>query len=371
VTPTAADLASWIRPHLRRAGSYAAVSSLAAISAATGIPVEQIAKLDANENPYGPSPQVLAALARYRDYHRYPDPTHDDLRRELGVYLGVEWQRIVLGAGADELIDLLCRLFLEPGDEVIDLVPTFGMYRFSTEVAGGRVVDVVRQADFHLDLTAVAAALTPRTRLIWVAAPNNPTGTPLTPAEAEGLAALGIPLVIDEAYAEFSGQSAVPLALRFEHVMVLRTFSKWAGLAGLRIGYGVFPPVVAEHLLKIKPPYNVNVAAAVAARAALADRAYREQTVGRILAERERLARLLASVPFLEPLPSAANFIFCWVRQGSARALRDALHQRGVLVRYYATPLLENAVRISVGRPEDTDRLLAALHALTPEELAA
>jgi histidinol-phosphate aminotransferase len=370
MTRTQTDLTRLMRPHLRAAEPYQPVKSLEAISAETGVPVTQIAKLDANENPYGPSPRVLAALAAYRGYHLYPDPVHDDLRAAIARYLGAVPDRIVLGAGADELIDLLCRLFLAPGDEAIDLVPTFGMYRFATELTGAIARAVPRRADFTVDVAAVRAALTARTKLLWIAAPNNPTGTPLDPAAAEALAELGIPLVIDEAYAEFSGTTLLGLTERYEHVFLLRTFSKWAGLAGLRIGYGVVPPVVAETLLRIKPPYNVNGAAALAARVALEDTAYREQTVAAILAERARLATVLAASPYLRPIASAANFVFCPVVGASARAVRDALRRRGVLVRYYDTPLLANAIRVSVGRPEDTDRLAAALADLRPEEVA-
>ncbi|MCS6802015.1 MAG: histidinol-phosphate transaminase [Chloroflexota bacterium] len=371
MTQTQLDLARLMRPHLRAAEPYHPVPSLAALSAELGIPADQIAKLDANENPYGPSPRVLEALAAYRGYHLYPDPLHNDLRRAVADYLGTAPERVVLGAGADELIDLLCRLFLAAEDEAIDLVPTFGMYRFSIENAGAVYRPVARRPDFTVDVAAVRAAITPRTKLIWVAAPNNPTGTPLDRASAVALAELGVPLVIDEAYAEFSGTTLLDLTARYDHVFLLRTFSKWAGLAGLRVGYGVFPPVVAETLLRIKPPYNVNVAAAVAARAALDDADYRARTIGALLAERARVAATLAACPYLRPVESAANFIFCSVVGASARALRDALRRRGVLVRYYDTPLLANALRVSVGRPEDTDRLAAALATILPEEVAA
>ncbi|MFN8532302.1 MAG: histidinol-phosphate transaminase [Dehalococcoidia bacterium] len=364
------DLNALFQPHLRTLEPYQPVPSLDAIAAEIGIPADRIAKLDANENPYGPSPAVLEAIAGYRGYHRYPDPIHDDLRQAVGAYLGASPDRIILGAGADELIDLLYRLFVAPGNEVIDLVPTFGMYRFSADVAGAAYRPVPRRPDFTIDVDTVHAALTARTKLIWVAAPNNPTGTPLDVPTAEALAALGVPLVIDEAYAEFSGTSFVALAERYEHVMVLRTFSKWAGLAGLRIGCGVVSPVVAERLLTIKPPYNVNVAAALAARVALADSAHRTRTVEAILAERSRLLAVLGSVSYLRPVPSVANFVYCPVDGASARSLRDALRRRGVLVRFYDSPLLRNAIRVSVGRPEDTDQLARALAEISPEEIA-
>ncbi len=168
-------------------------------------------------------------------------------------------------------------------------------------------------------------------------------------------------VVLDEAYVEFHGASRLRWVLDHPNLMVLRTFSKRAGLAGLRVGYGGFPLALMPHLWKIKQPYNVSVAASAAALASLDDVEYMAEVVTRLTAERERLGRCLAELPFLRPYPSRANFILCRVAGRDARALKQALEARGILIRYFDKPGLADCVRISVGRPEQTDRLMAAL----------
>jgi len=218
-----------------------------------GIDRERIAKLDGNENPYGPSPRALEALSSYRDYNIYPDPDQRRLRAALSKHLGVPPEYIVAGSGSDELIQLLVSVFLRPGDTVIDLVPTFGMYSFEADVAGGQTVQVKRRQDFSVDVNAVAEAIDARTRLIFATSPNNPTGNLLSLDELEGLVDLGLPVVVDEAYIEFARErSFVSLVPDRPNLIVMRTFSKWAGLAGLRIGYAAMAPELAECLFRIK-----------------------------------------------------------------------------------------------------------------------
>ncbi|HET6477835.1 MAG TPA: aminotransferase class I/II-fold pyridoxal phosphate-dependent enzyme, partial [Dehalococcoidales bacterium] len=168
-------------------------------------------------------------------------------------------------------------------------------------------------------------------------------------------------------YYEFYGKTVVPLVDRYPNLMVLRTFSKWAGLAGLRAGYGIFPPEIASYLIKIKLPYNVNVAALVAVQESLEDVGYLMGKVKAIIAERERLFQELRKIDWLKPFPSQANFIFCSVQKGDAGELRQRLQQKGILVRYFDQPLLQNSIRISVGRPEDTDTLVKVLQELGEE----
>ncbi|MDD5704191.1 MAG: aminotransferase class I/II-fold pyridoxal phosphate-dependent enzyme, partial [Dehalococcoidales bacterium] len=177
----------------------------------------------------------------------------------------------------------------------------------------------------------------------------------------------GLPLVVDEAYFEFCGQTAAPLVQEHPNLMVLRTFSKWAGIAGLRIGYGIFAPPIADILIKIKPPYNINLAAAVAARESIKDRAYLLSTVQKMIEERGRLFQKLEQLEFLKPLPSQANFILCEVIKGDARFYQEELEKQGILVRYYNTPLLRNYIRISAGKPEQTDKVIKALSELGRE----
>ncbi|MDP2727479.1 MAG: aminotransferase class I/II-fold pyridoxal phosphate-dependent enzyme, partial [Dehalococcoidia bacterium] len=166
----------------------------------------------------------------------------------------------------------------------------------------------------------------------------------------------------DEAYVDFAtGGSMLPHLDQHPNLVILRTFSKWAGLAGLRIGYGIMPEAISRHLWKIKPPYNINVAAQIAVRASLSDLPYLRTNIEKIVAERERMCRALKELDFLKIFPSDANFVFCQLLRGRGRDLRDRLSDRGIFIRYFDTPLTRNAVRISVGRPEETDALLEAL----------
>ncbi|NTU77829.1 MAG: histidinol-phosphate transaminase [Chloroflexales bacterium] len=359
--------ASLIRPEITDLEPYTPILPLDVLAARLGLPIERLVKMDANENPYGPSPKALAALAGEAFYHIYPDPGHTRLRAALAEYTGQPAERILVGAGADELIDLILRLCIAPGDAVIDCPPTFGMYSFDAGVCGGRVIRAPRRADFSLDLPAIEqAAAASGAKVLFLTSPNNPTGNLMPPEDLERLLRLPLLVVVDEAYVEFAGvgQGFAPWAGRHENLAVLRTFSKWAGLAGLRVGYGLLPPWLAEQLWKIKQPYNVSVAGQEAAIASLEDRAHLLGNVARIVAERERLLPLLAELPYLRPHPSAANFILCRVDGRSAGELKQALERQGVLVRYYHSALLRDYIRVSAGTPEQSEALLGALREL-------
>jgi len=357
----AEDIEKLVRIDMSRFGAYSACKSPDVIARKLGLPETEIVKLDANENPYGCSPRVREALANYPYFNIYPDSAQTELREQLAQYVALSAEHIVAGNGSDELIDLLLRMFVTPGDEVITTVPTFDMYRFSTQVCRGKAIEVLRLANFEVDVQAIKAAITKRTRLIFITNPNNPSGTLVPQKDILALADIGLPLVIDEAYYEFSRETAVNLVPTYSNLMVLRTFSKWAALAGLRVGYGVFPVKIADILLKIKPPYNVNMAAMVAARESLKDSEYLLGTVRKIINERTRLFEKLQGVKYLKPIPSQANFILCRVARGDAKYIQDELEKKGILVRYYNTPLLRNYLRISVGKPEQTDKVIEAL----------
>ena len=340
---------------------YTPIVPLEVLGERAGIPAEEVIKLDGNENPYGCSPRVRRALADYRSYHIYPDPEQREVRRALEGYTGISAEHIVAGAGSDELIDLILRLFIESRDKVINCPPTFGMYPFSTEVTGGELVEVPRGERFSIDIASIEKAIDERTKVIFIASPNNPTGN-ITPKELIlKLLKTDIVVVVDEAYYEFSGETLANLVPEHENLIVLRSFSKWAGLAGLRIGYGIFPERVAWHLMKIKQPYNVNVAAQVAVRESMADIEYLKSTVSAIISERERLFSKLGELDFLKPYPSEANFILCAVLEGDAQKLHEELQKFGIFIRYFDTPLLRDSIRISVGKPEHTDALVEAL----------
>lgn len=359
-----------LRSDVRTMDSYTPIVPFEVLSARLGRAPEDIVKLDANENPYGPSPRVNEALAGGRYYHVYPDPEAGELRRALSEYVSVPADRLLAGMGADELIDLVLRAVITPGDAIIDCPPSFGMYPFSTAVNGGRTIAVPRRADFSLDVVRVvhAASATPEAKVLFLCSPNNPDGGVISEGDLRRLLALPLLVVLDEAYVDFAMMSGVPSRMAwvmdFDNLVVLRTFSKLAGLAGLRLGYGAFPAWLLAHLWKIKQPYNVNVAASLAGLTSLTDEAWLRDKLALIVAERERMVARLAEFDFLHPYPSQANFVLFRVEGRSAGSLKTALEQEGVLVRYFQKPGVDNCIRISVGKPADTDRLVAALWAI-------
>jgi len=356
-----------IRPNVATMEPYTPVFPFDVLAARLGRTPDDIIKLDANENPYGPPPQVQDALANLRHAHIYPDPESRALRVALADFTGVSADLLLAGAGADELIDLTMRLFLQPGDAIINCPPTFGMYPFDAAISGAATISVPRRADFSLNVDAIEEAVSQKSpKLIFVASPNNPDGGWLPDADLERLLALPVVIVLDEAYVEFAGveQSRIGQVPQRDNLVVLRTFSKWAGLAGLRVGYGAFPAALMPHLWKIKQPYNVSVAAAAAATAVLRDPAYLEQHIARMTAERKRLTQLLVEIPYLHPYPSQSTFVLCQVVGRDARELKLALEQQGILIRYFNKPGLHDHVRISVGRPEQTNALVGVLRRL-------
>jgi len=350
-----------IRPDLLAFGGYSAATSPETLAGKVEVAVEDIIKLDANENPYGCSPNVGKALENYRNFHIYPDDGQARLRELLAGYTGVDARHIVAGSGSNRLIDLVLRLLISPGDEIINCVPTFGIYSFSSLLCGGKVIEVPRDSEFAVNISAVKKAISSRTKILFLTNPNNPSGT-LTPREdILELLDTGIPVLVDEAYFEFSGETIAELVGRYDNLMVLRTFSKWAGLAALRIGYGLFPAAIADFLLRIKIPYNINAAAQVAVEESLKDADYLMKSVKAIVAERDRLLSELKKVTWLRPVPSRANFILCQVLSGKAVEMHRKLRDKGILVRYFDQPMLQDYVRISVGKPEHTDALVRIL----------
>ncbi len=369
-----------IRGHIHEMPAYKPIVPFDVLSRQMGRPVEQIIKLDANENPYGPSPRARQALAGLQYAHIYPDPESCILRSALSAFTGAPEECLLAGSGVDELLDLLLRLLIREGDKAMICSPTFGMYAFDTRLNAGQVVDVPRRADFSLDLEAIRQAVDAQhPKALFLPAPNNPDGSLPGAQMIDALLELPTLLVLDEAYIEFTGQgrlgelgSRIKQVARRDNLIVMRTFSKWAGLAGLRVGYGAFPAWLMPALWKAKQPYNVNVAASQAAIASLADTKYLGDIVARLVAERERLLAGLAQVPYLQPYPTRSNFILCRVTHAwgddtisPGQALKDFLIKHGIMIRYFDTPRLRDHIRISVGRPEHTDAVLEALQCMS------
>lgn len=328
--------------------------------------VTDVIKLASNENALGPSPKAVAAIREaLGGVHRYPDANGTALRQKLAARLGVAIEQVVLGNGSDELFTLALRAYVEPGDEIVVAEPTFLIYRMAGQAAGA-VVRSVPLKQFRYDLPAMRRAITPKTRLVFIANPDNPTGTYVTAREVtaflDGLTD-DVLVVFDEAYVELAEvpefPQTIPLARAGRAVLVTRTFSKAYGLSGLRVGYGIAPAPIAAALQKVREPFNVNALAQVAAAAALDDDAHLEATRAYVRAGRQALAQALEALG-LRAVPSAANFVLIEVG-AEARAVAQRLLAGGIIVREMSAWRLEGFLRITIGTPDEMARLIAAL----------
>ena len=361
-----------LRPALRQIPEYAALEDLDAVAREYGVDPATVVKIDGNENPYGPSPKALEALRGDYQPHRYGDADQRRLRAAISMYLDVPPETIVCGSGSDEIIDLLFRLFIGEGDRIVTASPTFGMYAFDAALHGGDVVDVPLLEGWAFDTEGLEAAAR-ESKVVFIPSPNNPTGNILPVALVERLLNTGALVVVDEAYIEFSQTPSLARRAAAEPgLVVLRTLSKWGGLAGLRFGYGVMHPQVADLLMRTKQPYNVNAAAEAAALASYEDTAVLDARAQTLVAERERVSAALAGLGWVHPYPSEAVFVLMRLgREGQrieGKAVRDGLRRRGIFPRFFDTPRLRDHIRISVGTPEQNDRVIAAFREIGEEQ---
>jgi histidinol-phosphate aminotransferase len=355
------DIEGLIRPHLVDVQTYGSMDPPEVLAQRAGIPADRIVKLNGNENPYGGSPRAVEAVAN-APLHIYPDPLQRKIKAGLAEYTGMEPEYIVAGAGSDELIDLLFRLFISPGDRILDFDPTFAMYGFCARVAGGEIQMVPRDELFEIDLQAVRDAINDKTKIIFISSPNNPTGNMASDDQVRALLDTGLVVVIDEAYYEFSGETAAGLIEEYDNLVVLRTMSKWAGLAGLRIGYGIMDSALVNHIIDIKSPYNVNVAAEAAALASLEDSDYLLGNVQSIVDDRESMFQALDEIDGIKPWPSQGNYILCQF-DGREKAVDmfNQLSARGIFVRNFGSDRLTDCFRVAIGTPDENAAFLDAV----------
>jgi len=329
-----------------------------------GIEPVGIIKLASNENPHGPSPKALAAAQHaLLEAHLYPDGGYFSLRQKLSAKLGLGREQFVIGNGSNELIELMGHAFLFPGAECVMHQSAFIVYKLVTLLFGAKPVEVPLVAGLRQDLPALLAAITPRTRLVFLASPANPTGATNTAEEIVALVRALPPhviLVMDEAYVDFleNPPDLRPLIAEGRKVICFRTFSKIYGLASLRVGYGYAAPELIAILQRVRQPFNVNAIAAAAATAALDD----EEFVTKCRREnRAGLAQLVAGFTSLGLafVPAQGNFIL--VKVGEGVATFDALQREGVITRPVKGYGLPEWLRVTVGRPEQNERLLKTL----------
>ena len=340
--------------------TYHGVDPSEELARKAGIKPEDVIRLNANENPYGPLDKVSAALSGL-PLHLYPDPNQRKLRAALGEYTGQPVERIMAGAGGDEIIDLLMRLFIAPGQKVLDCEPTFGMYSFSARLAEAEIVSVPRNSTWDIDIPAMLEAIDDSARIVFLASPNNPTGNLLTERDARALLKTGVIVCVDETYYEFSGSTLCPLLDEYENLVILRSFSKWAGIAGLRVGYAIASSELIGHLMDIKQPYNINIAGEAAVLAALEHRVELLERAATLIEQRKRLEAVVDEFPGISYYPSEANFLLCRFERRTAEEAYVGLAQRGIFVRRFPQTVLDSSLRISTGTPEQTDLLIDAL----------
>lgn len=348
---TVRDFSLFLRPALRDLVPYR-------VPAHPGV-----IKLDANENPYDFPVEVRETIVRDLDtalFSRYPDPAAEGLREALSDYAAVRPEQVMVGNGSDELIlDLL--LAFGAGRQVVIPVPTFGMYRLHAVIAGAQPIFVARrELEQPVDPEALAKAAEDAAVII-LCSPNNPTGDMLPLGDLVALLErTRAVVVVDEAYYEFAGETARELLEEHPRLVLLRTFSKAFGLAGLRVGYMLAAPQMVEAVWRVKQPFNVNTFSQLAATQVLRHRLLFETGITKIVQERERLFAALQRVPGVRALPSRANFIL-FSTPLPAAAVYEGLLARGVLIRNLDGPYLQGCLRVTVGRPLENDRFIAAL----------
>ncbi|ANW97801.1 histidinol-phosphate transaminase [Thermoclostridium stercorarium subsp. thermolacticum DSM 2910] len=322
----------------------------------------EVVKLASNENPYGFSPKVDKALKEaFSDIPLYPDGNATVLREKLAEKYGLKPEQFVFGAGSNEIITLIAQIFLNPGDESIFASPSFVWYDTAVKVSGGKSV-IIPLKDYTHDLEAIKNAITDKTRIIWICNPNNPTGTIVTAQQLNDfLEAVpeNVVVVLDEAYYEYArGEDypeTVPLLEKYPNLIILRTFSKAYGLASLRVGYGIASAEIVSFLNRIRPPFNVNTLAQVAAVAALDDEDFVRNTVNETKKGLEFLYNAFDRLN-LRYVKSRANFVWVETKLPSQELFKKLLN-KGVIIR----PFMDNWVRITVGTHEQNRKLISAM----------
>ncbi len=319
-------------------------------------------KIASNENPLGPSPKALKAIeGALSDLHRYPDGDSFYLKQGLAEHWGISRDRIIVGTGSNEIIDLIIRTFMKPGEEVIVAEHAFAIYAITTRAEGGTAVPVPHKG-FFFDLDAMAAAVTPKTRIIFLDNPNNPTGTIFFKADFERFLAMvpdDVIVVVDDAYFEFARDPQFPDSLQYQRpdrpLITLRTFSKIYGLAGLRVGYGIAPDSIIDSLNRVRPPFNVNVLAQVGALAALGDAEHLQHTQEAVWQGMDYLTAQFNRLG-VQYAPSWANFVMADLGVGTFQKL---LYE-GVIVRPMEGYGYPGYARVTVGAQAENERFIAA-----------
>lgn len=366
--PTAFE--NLIGQHIRSIPPYVPGKPIAELEREMGI--RGAIKMASNENPLGPSPAALKALDKhFGESHIYPESSAPELRKAIALRFGLAPDNVILGNGSDEIMQMCAHVLIQPGDEAIMGSNTFSVYRMVVEAFGGKAIRIPLKA-YQFDLEAMSAAITDHTRLIFLAVPNSPTGTIVSKDEFDrfvrGLERARLVLVMDEAYREYVRDADCPNGVNYMEgpvpVLVLRTFSKIYGLAGLRVGYGLGEPWLIELLNRVRPPFNVNTLAQVAALAALGDSGHVERSRSLNSQGIRFLTQELTELG-MRVIPSQANFV-CFCLDGDAKKIYEDLLKDGIIVRHLASFGMENCIRVTVGTEGQNRRFIEVLTKVLP-----
>lgn len=329
--------------------------------------LEQVIRFASNENPYGPSPEAItAATQSINDMNLYPDATVNELRHELASIHGLKAEEIITANGADNIINILISTYVNEGDEVLYCTPTFPSYRSTTVLMGGVPVEVPLTEQWKYDLDALLNAITHKTKLIFICNPNNPTGTILSADEIESFLKEvpdGIHVVFDEAYIEYVKEANYPTGIDWYKqsypVITIRTFSKYYGLAGLRVGYAVANENILEPMLRIREPFATNRAAIYASIAALKDTQFYERNYEKVIQGREYLADELDDLGF-DVVESHSNFLFVNIHSDALTVFNQLL-EKGIIVRPCSPWGYDQHLRISIGTMDQNKQFIQIL----------
>ncbi len=358
--------------HLASIKTYEGVKALEIIAEELNIPVAKLIKLDGNENPYEPLPEVMAALSSLKNISFYPDTLSSNLTKNLAIKEKLEVSNLIASSGSDELIELLIRAYANPLDAVLSFSPTFGMISFLSQVYGIKNLTVSQHiikkgsfAHYEFDENQFLDAAS-RSKIVFIARPNNPDGNVVSEEFIERLVALPVLVVIDEAYIEFSNfQSLAKLVPKHENIVILRTFSKAYGLGGLRVGYGIMSKDIRNVLISIKQPYNVNIAGQKAAESALSSPLV-YQRIKEMKKTRDWFIKQLEGLQnqfknfWIHP-SEACYVLLTFESPEIPKNLYDHLYSKGILVRYYSSSDMVNNLRISIGLQENMVKVIDEL----------
>lgn len=331
---------------------------------------ERVVKLNTNENPYPPSPAVIRALHEIEPemLRRYPNPTADIFRISAAKILGITAEMIIAGNGSDDILTIATRTFLSAGDTLAYPDPTYSLYHVLAKLQDAKYAEVPWEKDYQLPIEGLLAT---KAQAIYIANPNAPTGTFVSPLRiAELCRAFKGLVLVDEAYADFADDNCLSLVKQHANLVISRTFSKAYSLAGMRFGYAVAQPAVIHEMMKVKDSYNVDAVAMIAAAAAIADQEYAREKWEQIKSERERVTAELVQLGW-SVLPSRANFILARAPDGRGREAYLGLKAQGILVRYFDRPGLTDKIRITIGQSHENNALLGGIRSLSATEKAA